>query len=312
MGRTLLVASPGGHLDELYDFVPRLDGVGTDRVWVTARTPQTRCILDAEVTEWVAPVASRQGVRALARLPQAISLVRRYRPDLVVSTGAALATPYLVAARMLGVETHYIESATRMDGPSLTGRIMTRIPKTRLHHQGFREPAPGWAHVGSVFDAYTPGPTTDRPVRRVVVTLGTERYPFVRALVMISGAVPLAAELLFQTGHTPLDDRVRDASYRRWVPYDELTRAVAQADVCISHAGVGSVLSALRAGKHPLVIPRRADLGEHVDNHQLELARILHERGLVTVAPRDGNVGPLLEDVARRSTAPAVARSIGL
>lgn len=309
MGRTLLVASPGGHVDELYDFVPRLAEVGPDRVWVTARTPQTRSILDHEVTEWVPPVASREWGRALATLPRAIALVQRHRPDLMVSTGAALATPFLVAARMLGVETHYIESATRMDGPSLTGRIMKRLPGTRLHHQGFREPAPGWTHVGSVFDAYLPGRSADRPIRRVVATLGTERYPFVRALAMIREAIPATAELLFQTGHTPVDDR--DASYRQWVPYDELTRAVAQADVYISHAGVGSVLSGLRAGKHPLVIPRRADLGEHVDDHQLELARILHERGLVTVAPREGDLGALLEETARRSTAPAASRLKG-
>ena len=47
------------------------------------------------------------------------------------------------------------------------------------------------------------------------------------------------------------------------------------ADKVVTHAGVGSILCADREGHVPLVVPRRHDLGEHVDDHQLELARAL-------------------------------------
>lgn len=300
MGGALLVASPGGHLDELYELAPRLlDGDG-ERLWVTAATPHTTCVLAGERTVWVPPVGSRQLGRALVSMPRAVALLRRYRPRLVVSTGAALAAPYLVAARALGVETHYIESATRLDGPSLTGRIVARVPGTRLHHQSFRRPAPRWHHVGSVFDAFLPGPSVDRPVRRAVLILGTERHPLHRALSMVRQAFAPEVEVLVQTGHTPV--RIPPAAYRQWIPYDELVGEVERADLVITHAGVGSVLSVLRAGKHPVVIPRRADLGEHVDDHQSELADMLSARGLVTLAPADGNLTPVLAQAARRST----------
>lgn len=311
MGRTLLVASPGGHVDELFDFVPRLRDVGEDRVWVTTATPQTSRLLADEVTEWVPAVASRQPVRAAASLPRALALVRRHRPSLVVSTGAAMAVPYLVAARLHGIETHYIESATRLNGPSITGQLMSRLPGTRLHHQGFRAPVAGWRSVGSVFDTYSPGPLSEvTGIRRVVLILGTERYPFHRALRQVASALPAGVELLRQTGHTPVADA--EGPWQPWVPGDELAEAVAQADLVITHAGVGSVLSALRAGQHPVILPRRASLGEHVDDHQLQLAELLADRGLATVASPDDDLAPIMASASRRSTVADRSRHVVL
>lgn len=307
----MLVASPGGHVDELFDFVPRLPSVGEDRVWVTAATPQTTRLLAGETTEWVPAVASRQGGRAVITLPRAVALVRRHRPSLVVSTGAAMAVPYLVAARLHGVATHYIESATRLEGPSLTGRLMSRLPGTVLHHQGFRVPVPGWLNVGSVFDAYAAGPTSGTgQIRRVVLILGTERYPFHRALQQVAAALPADVEVLRQTGHTPVTDA--DGPCRPWVPGDELAGAVAQSDLVITHAGVGSVLSALRAGHHPVVLPRFSSLGEHVDNHQLELARMLADRGLASIATPDDDLASIMMEASRRTTRTDLSRPVHL
>lgn len=310
LDRTLLIATPGGHIEELFELAPRIEEIGPDRLWVTARTPQTSGILASEETHWVPPVGSRQGWRALASLPTALALIRRVRPRLVISTGAALAVPYLIAARALGAETHYIESATRLDGPSLTGRMMARIPGVHLHHQGFHRPAARWFGIGSVFDGYRPGSETDTAIRRAVVTLGTERFPFPRALDQALPALPDGVEALIQTGHTPPPGTSLPS--RPWVPASELLRAVAAADVVITHAGVGSVLATLRAGKHPVVIPRHATLGEHVDNHQLELATTVADQGLATVVAPDDDLGPVLAQAARRTTVRTREKSIRL
>lgn len=299
MSSVFLIASPGGHIDELYDLTPRLVDHATRRLWITPRTPQTAQLLTTEPTEWVPPIASRQGGRALAQFPLAMQLLRRHRPSLVISTGAALAVPYLVASRTLGVPTHYIESATRLDGPSVTGRMMEGLRGVRLHHQGFRTPRQGWSHLGSVFDAYRPGPSVARRLRRAVVVVGTERYPFSRALAGVAQALPGSVEVLYQTGHTPPPDS--SAAYQQWLPLDELLRSLEQADVVVTHAGVGTVLTALRLGKHPVVIPRLSELGEHVDDHQVQLARMLEAKGLATVAGRDSDLRPLLTDAAQRS-----------
>jgi len=63
--------------------------------------------------------------------------------------------------------------------------------------------------------------------------------------------------------------------------FDELCRA---SDHLIMHAGEGSVMAAMRFGKVPIVVARRGDLGEHVNNHQLELATEFPKLGWCRVA----------------------------
>lgn len=71
------------------------------------------------------------------------------------------------------------------------------------------------------------------------------------------------------------------AGARRQVPSAEMRAAMREADVVIAHAGVGSALAAMRAGRRALFVPRRRAHGEHVDDHQVEMARELHGRNLV-------------------------------
>jgi len=64
---------------------------------------------------------------------------------------------------------------------------------------------------------------------------------------------------------------------------DEFAHQIKTARLLILHAGAGSVIHALETGKYPLVMPRRADLGEHINDHQIEFARTLGEMGKVMV-----------------------------
>ena len=59
---------------------------------------------------------------------------------------------------------------------------------------------------------------------------------------------------------------------------------VQDAELLILHAGAGSVIHAVRAGKIPIIVPRRAELGENVDGHQMEFADELAKTGKVIVA----------------------------
>jgi hypothetical protein len=57
-----------------------------------------------------------------------------------------------------------------------------------------------------------------------------------------------------------------------------------RADIVISHAGVGSIHTALRYGHSPLVFARQARLGEHVNDHQIELVEAFADRARVLPA----------------------------
>jgi UDP-N-acetylglucosamine transferase subunit ALG13 len=79
-----------------------------------------------------------------------------------------------------------------------------------------------------------------------------------------------------------------------FMSYDEMVNAMAKADSVICHAGVGTIMTALKARHIPVVIPRQAQHGEHVDDHQLDIATRFAERGLVRCVTSETDLAPLL------------------
>ena len=63
-----------------------------------------------------------------------------------------------------------------------------------------------------------------------------------------------------------------------FLDFDVLAERMREARVVVCHAGVGSIMLARRCGHRPVVMPRRFELGEAVDDHQLQLARRLHKQ----------------------------------
>lgn len=115
----------------------------------------------------------------------------------------------------------------------------------------------------------------------IFVTVGTNEAPFDRLLRAIDELGDLGEPLLVQTAGAPVNPR--NARCVDFLPYDEMVTSMREASSVVTHAGVGSVLTALTAGKRPVVVPRLRQFGEAVDDHQVEFARRLAETGLVTV-----------------------------
>lgn len=111
----------------------------------------------------------------------------------------------------------------------------------------------------------------------IFATVGTHRDPMSR-LIRALESLPFD-ELVVQHGFSPQPQRARRAV--AFMPFDEMVACFEAANVVITHGGVGSVLSAVRAGHTPIVVPRLRRLGEHVDDHQVELTRALAEHGAV-------------------------------
>ncbi|MEM7164051.1 MAG: glycosyltransferase [Planctomycetota bacterium] len=68
---------------------------------------------------------------------------------------------------------------------------------------------------------------------------------------------------------------------------DEFDSRMRGADVIVAHAGMGTILTALEYQKTIVVMPRRAELGEHRNEHQLATARNFREMGTIEVAMDD-------------------------
>ena len=299
-GPVLLVASPGGHCDQLSEVAADLAD-STSKVWVTAPTPQTKALLANETVEWVPYVGSRQLWQAMKSVPRVIQILHTHRPRRVVSTGAALALPHMLAARLRGIPVTYVESATRLTGPSLTGRVLENVPGVDLNHQAesWVKGSSKWRRYGSVFDSYsTVASKNTNASRSMLVTVGSERFDFGRAIDLVLSGAP-DATIMWQTGHTEAPGDL-PGEVSAWWPGDELAATAKTVDTVVTHAGVGSILMALRAGRCPVVIPRSPQRGEHIDDHQEQLANALESRGLVLVARGDADLAPLIDEASRR------------
>jgi UDP-N-acetylglucosamine transferase subunit ALG13 len=141
---------------------------------------------------------------------------------------------------------------------------------------------------------------------RVLVTVGTDVHPFDRLLSWAADFArehPQLATWQVQHGWSRLPTPLEGTPF---LAFDELHTAMAEAAVIVSHGGPGTIAEARRAGARPIVVPRQAAAGEHVDDHQQRFARRLAEAGLVLLAEdRQTFVACLhaaLEDLSRVAT----------
>jgi UDP-N-acetylglucosamine transferase subunit ALG13 len=286
---TLLVASTGGHLKQLHRLHRRLDGIHGPYRWSTFDTPQSRSLLDGEDVDFVHFVGGRDPGNVLRNVPLVQRILRDNDVDTIVSTGSAMALPFFALGRARGLDCHYIESAARSDGPSKTARMISRIPGVHLYTQYPAWADEKWRFRGAVFDSYVAGAERlARPdrLRRVVVSLGTFKdIGFARLVRRLLEILPADAEVLWQTGDTDVSGFGIVGHHA--IPERELTQAIREADVLVAHAGVGTALAALEVGKCPVLVPRRLAHGEHVDDHQTQIAGELDRRGLALSVEAD-------------------------
>ncbi|MCP3913094.1 MAG: glycosyl transferase family 28 [Actinomycetia bacterium] len=237
-------------------------------------------MLHDQFVEYVPVVEPRDLAGAVRLFPFARRLIHGLQPSMVISTGAAPAVPLLMAAAAADIPAHYIESLTRIDRPSLTGRILQFVPRIHCYSQYNRFSTRRWHQIGSLFDNYLALPAEEqRPVQRVVVTVGTMRkYEFRSLIERVLSILPDEVEVVWQTGETDVSDLPING--QRIIPAAELAQAMADADVVIGHAGCGTAIDALEAGRLPILVPRRANRGEHVDDHQAQVAAMLASLGL--------------------------------
>jgi len=117
----------------------------------------------------------------------------------------------------------------------------------------------------------------------IFATVGTQ-LPFdrlIRALDDWAGANP-GTEVFAQIGHGGYEPRYMEWSHD--LHPQEFRERLEACDAIVAHAGMGTIISAVELGKRVIVMPRRAALGEHRNEHQLAtVARLGHLQGLEIV-----------------------------
>ena len=129
----------------------------------------------------------------------------------------------------------------------------------------------------------------------IFVTCGSSPVGFERMMRALDALSP--SELTVQ--HGPVAAPACASSYD-FLPFGRVVELMQEADLVVSHAGVGSIMCALQAGHVPVVFPRLKRYGETVDDHQLELASAIAERGTVLLATNAEELRLAVESAPRR------------
>ncbi len=129
--------------------------------------------------------------------------------------------------------------------------------------------------------------------------MGNSKLPFRRftdEIARLAAAGKLPAPVFLQHGHTPCAYSCCETA--AFLDMEEFERRIRDAELVILQAGGGAVLTAVSAGHVPVVVPRRPEFGEIVDDHQVRNAAHLSGLGLVVTAADPAD----MEEAARSAS----------
>ena len=148
--KVCLVGSSGGHLTHLYMLKPFWQN--KERVWVTFNKEDARSLLkDEKVYHCYFP--TNRSIKALVRnTVLAWKVIKKERPDVMISSGAAVAVPFFYIGKLFGVKLIYIEIFDRIHSATLTGRIVYPITdKFIVQWEEMKSVYPKAINLGSIF-----------------------------------------------------------------------------------------------------------------------------------------------------------------
>lgn len=112
----------------------------------------------------------------------------------------------------------------------------------------------------------------------ILVLLGTQDKPFTRLLEAVD-KLNTKEKIIVQAGTTKYEsDKMEIFDL---IGSDELQKLMTQADLIITHGGVGSIIEGLNLNKKIIAAPRLEKYGEHVNDHQLEIIKEFKNKGYI-------------------------------
>lgn len=123
--KILLVCNPGGHFSTMMGL--KKFWYGHEREWATYLNFDTEKLQNKEVVHWVLMQEARMLGRALINFFLALVILHKSKPNLMISTGAGLAVPFILAGKIIGVKSVYVESISRSSSLSLSGKLVYNL-----------------------------------------------------------------------------------------------------------------------------------------------------------------------------------------
>jgi len=116
----------------------------------------------------------------------------------------------------------------------------------------------------------------------ILVLLGTQNNSFHRLLEEIQKNIDngnIKDDVVVQKGYTKFESK--NMNLYNQLPLDEIMKLTENADLVITHGGVGSIINSIEKNKKVIAIPRLKKYSEHVNDHQIEIIKSFHEAGYI-------------------------------
>lgn len=119
----------------------------------------------------------------------------------------------------------------------------------------------------------------------IFVTVGTHEQPFnslVECIDNLRKDGTIKEDVIIQTGYSTYEPKY--CKWQKLFPYQEMLKMVDDARIVITHGGPSSFIMALQIRKTPIVVPRRHEFNEHVNDHQVSFSKAVADRmGMIIV-----------------------------
>ena len=136
----------------------------------------------------------------------------------------------------------------------------------------------------------------------ILVTLGTQDKPFVRLLKAIDDEInkgTIKEKVLVQAGYSMNKYQTDNMEMFDLIDREKFSELVDKCSLLITHGGVGSILTGLKAGKKVIACPRLAKYKEHINDHQVQIINEFARAGYILAYNEDDDLASILKQVKK-------------
>ena len=145
-----LVCSSGGHLAQLYQIKPYWQD--KEHFWVTFNKEDANSLLENEQVYHCYYPTNRNFKNLLKNTFLALKVLKKERPNIIISTGAAVAVPFFYIGKLFKTKNIYIEVFDRVDKPTMTGKLVQPVcDKTIVQWDEMTKVYKNSINLGSIF-----------------------------------------------------------------------------------------------------------------------------------------------------------------
>ena len=139
--------------------------------------------------------------------------------------------------------------------------------------------------------------------------MGTQKFQLNRLLKAVDDLLEsgqLTDAVFAQTGHS--DYVPRNYRYQDFLSKDDFQSCISRCDLLITHSGVATIIAGLQLHKPVIVVPRLEKFGEHVDDHQVQIAKSFSEKNLLLMCAEQDDLAEIVKEAGNHAFAKYVSQ----